>query len=676
VILRRYLLGELTATDEDAVEDSFAADDTYFAWYEEVERDLIHDYAAAALNPRDAELFERNYLITTERRHQVLIVRGLLALEAEPRRTLLPKFPRFSWQRALVVGALAAVMVSGWGWSFRLIVLPTAFMNVDHVKRWLGVGILPQKKIVAVLPFRVIGDSKGDRFYSDGISEILTGRLTRFMENFRDLQVIPPDQIPARNVDTPSKARAEFGATLVLAGTFQVSGDLVRVSYSLVDAVGNRELRAGSKQVAAADHFSIQDAVIRDVADMLALELKSQMRPGATAFGTKNAEAHFLYTEGLGALRNFQWKENIEQAISLFTQATEKDPDYAAAYAALGQSYWHKFFVTNNIGFLELARKACETAVSKDQYLSQAHTCLGLVDQSKGDYERAVDDFDLAISFDKTNDDALRGLGAALEAWGHFDEAEQAYKQAIERRPQYWAGYMALAAFYKDRRHDYSHAIENYFKALAASPGNAQVYYALGATYDDDGEYDKAIPVLEKAAQLEPRWQTYSNLGIAYLRARKYLMAVSALEKAAEMTGDYRTTGNLARIYWLTGQKEKARTEYKIAIDQGEKRLQLNSRDSDVHALVGRYYAMLGEAPLARSHIQLALGGNRKDPHYLIIASVSYLQLGDRINAINFLQEAVEHEARLIDIQAEPEFDALKGDKSFIAVISGLRGRN
>jgi tetratricopeptide (TPR) repeat protein/TolB-like protein len=557
-----------------------------------------------------------------------------------------------------------------------VIVLPAALSDPDHVERWLGISMLPPKKIVAVLPFGVIGDSKGDRFYSDGISEILTGRLTRLTESARDLQVIPAGEIHARNVDTPSKAHTEFGATLVLAGTFQVSGDLVRVSYSLIDAAGRRVLRAGSKQIAATDPFTIQDAVSRDVADMLALELKPPMLQSLLVFGTKNPEAYVLYTLGRGALRDFQQMENIEQAIRLFTQATEKDPDYAAAYAALGQSYWRKFSATKNTAWLDRANTECEKSADEDPDLSQAHTCLGLVDKSKGDYELAVEDFRKALTFEPTNDEAQRWLGTTLEGWGHFDDAEREYQQAIMIRPQYWAGYMALAAFYKDRRHDYSHAIESYNRALAASPDNVPVYYALGAAYEDKGEYDNAIHVLQKALQLDPSsWPASSNLGMAYLRARKYDLAVPALEAAAK-SNDYRASGNLSRIYWLTGQKEKARNEYRTAVAQGEKLLQLNSRDSDVHVLVGRYYAMLGNKDEATNHLNLALSGKLTDPHYLIIASVSYLQLGDRTNAINYLQQAVAHEAKLIDIQAEPEFDALQGDPSFIALISAQRRRN
>src|SRR5262249_22581782 len=211
---------------------------------------------------------------------------------------------------------------------------------------------------------------------------------------------------------------------------------------------------------------------------------------------------------------------------------------------------------------------------------------------------------------------------------------------------------------------------ENYNKALAASPANGQVFYSLGGTYIDAGNYDKAIPLLQKATQLRPYWETHYNLGIAYLRGRRYNDAVISLEKAASLTKDYRATGSLARIYALTGQTGKARDAYQHAISQGQKLLELNPRDYDVHVLVGRYYAMLGMKPEALSHMTLALNAASTDPHYLLIAAVSYLQLGDRNATLNLMEQAMAHGATIKDIRAEPELDVLAGDPRYVALFS------
>ena len=572
----------------------------------------------------------------------------------------------FSQTRRLKWLAAAVLVLS-------VIAVTAAFIYRDGAKRSVSITPLPEKKILAVLPFRIIGEGRGERFYSEGVSEILTGKLTQ-LTTIPNLQVVPASEFHDRDIDTVEKARAEFGATLVLGGTFQFFGDQVRISYALIDAANRRELRAGSKQFAAADPFTAQDAAIRDVVALLELELTPPAHETLRMFGTSHPQAYFLYTEGRGALRNFHEKENIELAINLFMQATELDPAYAAAHAGLGQGYWRKFSFTKEKGWLEQAEVACEKAVSIDRQLSQAYTCLGLVNQSAGEYERAEEEFNRALVLEPTNDDAQRELGRTLEAWGHFDEAEKACLKAIEIRPHYWAGYLRLAAFYKNRRHDYGKAIENYHKALAVSPGNGQVYFGLGAAYAEDGNYEKAIPLLKQATELRPsHWESGYNLGVAYLRTRRYPEAKISLEKAASLTGDYRATGTLARIYWLTGESTKARNTYQQAISEAEKLLLVNPRESDVHVLIGRYYAMLGLKPEAQSHLMLALNSASNDPHYLVIAAVAYLQLGDRNLSMNLLEQAMSHGATVKDFRAEPELDAIAGDPRYLALISNGR---
>jgi Flagellar assembly protein T, C-terminal domain len=83
LMLRWYLLGLLSQDDGDRVEDQFGADEAYFSLYQDVERGLVRDYAAANLSPEDAARFERNYLITAERQRQVILVRALLSIQAE-----------------------------------------------------------------------------------------------------------------------------------------------------------------------------------------------------------------------------------------------------------------------------------------------------------------------------------------------------------------------------------------------------------------------------------------------------------------------------------------------------------------------------------------------------------------------------------------------------------------
>jgi len=74
--VRRYLLGQLSPAEQDRVEEQFE-DPDYFAVYQSIERRLIQDYAAGTMEPVEADLFARNYLVTEKRRGQVAITQAL-----------------------------------------------------------------------------------------------------------------------------------------------------------------------------------------------------------------------------------------------------------------------------------------------------------------------------------------------------------------------------------------------------------------------------------------------------------------------------------------------------------------------------------------------------------------------------------------------------------------------
>jgi eukaryotic-like serine/threonine-protein kinase len=548
---------------------------------------------------------------------------------------------------------------------------PPVWIFRYRVEQWFGIAALPGKRIIVVLPFRIIGESRGERFYSEGFSELLTMTLTQ-LATIPGLQVIPANEIRDKRVDTAERARSEFGATLVLAGTFEFSGEQVRVSYGLIDGVNRRELRGDSQTMTLGDPFTLQDKVNHDVVKMLEIALTPSSSGVLQSFGTRNPRAFFLYTEGRGALRNSQEIQNVDAAIDRFTQAVDLDNQYAMAYASLGEAYKIKFSISSEPAWIDQAERSCEKALTLNPGLGLAHACIGWVNETKGFYERALEDFGRAIAYEPTDDSAQTGLGRALERLGRFDEAEKAYLKAVEVRPQYWATHMWLGGFYS-RRHDYSKAIEQYYVARAVSPDNGQVYLSLGGTIANSGQYDAAIPILQKAVQLRPYVEPYSNLGLTYLRARRYNEALPLLEKAVSLGENYIATGNLARIYWLTNQFDRSRLTYELAILQGEKRLQINPVDSDVHLLVGRYYAMLEKTPEAVGHLTLALKEHAKDPHYLMIAAVAYAKVGDPLNALNLIEQSVKYGFTSVQIRAEPELDVLRTEPRYIRLVSSTK---
>lgn len=120
-----------------------------------------------------------------------------------------------------------------------------------------------RKKTLAVLPFRNLsGDPQSD-FYALSLADSLTNELAKT----GSLVVMPSSatsKFQDRAVD-PARVRSELGADIVLAGNFLKSGERLRVTVQLVDAVGGGILWSEKIDANATDVLAIQDRIAQRI---------------------------------------------------------------------------------------------------------------------------------------------------------------------------------------------------------------------------------------------------------------------------------------------------------------------------------------------------------------------------------------------------------------------------
>ena len=133
---------------------------------------------------------------------------------------------------------------------------------------------------------------------------------------------------------------------------------------------------------------------------------------------TDNLEAYDYFLRGREAyFRAFyeHRKEANVQARQLFEKAIELDPQYAAAYARLGWSYWLDFFFRwdqDPARSLEQAFELTQRAVALDDSLSVAHRLLGASICLNGSMTQAIAEIERAIALNPS--DALSYLSWEL----------------------------------------------------------------------------------------------------------------------------------------------------------------------------------------------------------------------------------------------------------------------
>ena len=558
-----------------------------------------------------------------------------------------PPAPRPRGTRYLIGSAAAVVLL-----LLGFLIAPVVRQQWN--RRFTGAP-LPQKKNLAVLPFEVLGEDPGARAFAQGLAETLNAQLAHLSDNY-PVQVIPPSEMRAQHVSSVEQARIGLGANLVLEGSLERSGTRMRISYHLVDSRTRQQLRGDTVTAPAADPFAVEDHVVQSVLRSLDLELGSKDRQALAAYGTSEPAAYDYYLRGRGYLMEYQKQENVDSAIEVFKRALERDPNYALAYAGLGESYWRKFQATHAGEWVTRALEACQKAAGE----SEGAICLGYLHNETGKYEQAVSEFQRGLEADRTSDDAYRGLAYAYEHLGKTAEAEQTHRRAIAVRPQYWAGYNWLGAFLF-RHGRFPEAVEMFQQVTALAPDSFRGYMNLGGAYTALGRFDEALPALEKSVSLRPSAAAYSNLGLVYFYLRRFGDAARAQEQALKLDDhDYLMWGNLAEsYYWSPGEREKAAAAYRRALVLAEERLKINPREAAALGQVALCNAMLGNAAAAEQSLQRALDLAPADPDLQLKGAMIESKFGHPDRATVFLEKALATGASPGVVRNTPNFDEL-----------------
>ncbi len=538
--------------------------------------------------------------------------------------------------------------------------------GLTRFPRVLGISKAPQ---VAVLNFQSIGGQPSDQAFADGLSDVITSELTQLTDRYA-LQVVPATELRAAKVNSVATARQIYGVDLVVEGSVQPVANMMRATFSVIDARTGRQIKAGTISVPGDDPFGLQDQLADNIVRALGIDVSSSDQKRIMARGTTASAAYDEYLQGVGYLENYQKKENIDQAIVAFNRSLQHDSAYAQAYAGLGEAFWHKYREQKDSSAISDAMLACQRALAIDADLVEGHRCLGELYSDTGRYSEAASELELALKARPTDDQAVRALGTTYETVKDFQKAEATYQRAIQLRPHYWAGYNRLGNFYF-KRGQYQKALQAFDKVISIAPDNYRGYNNAGAIYILQGNFPGAVEVFSRSAQIQPSYASYSNLGTAYFFQRHFLEAITAYSQAIKLSDhDYVSWGNLGDAqYFAPGQREASRQSYKKAIEFADEALRVNPKDAYSLGSSAMYYAMLGDRNRAEKLMQEALELKPSGPNVWWQASVVYSQSGKKEDTLNALQSALAAGFSSSYVNAAPYFDDIRSDQRFSRLI-------
>jgi eukaryotic-like serine/threonine-protein kinase len=500
---------------------------------------------------------------------------------------------------------------------------------------------LPQPRVLAVLPFHpIVGDARLTAL-GQGLVESLAAKLSNLAEN-RPLEVIPARNLQDKGLTSLADARRQFGANLGLAVNLELSGELIKVSYSLLNAQSGNSLGGDSITVPAADVFSVEDDVAQGAVKALRLELRPEEQTTLKVHGTSTPAAYNYYLQARGYLVDYTKLDNVENAILMNREALKLDPNFGIAKASLGEACWRKYAITKDKRWTDKAKAECDAAVTLGNAGAAGHVCLGLVNAGTGQYREAVVQFQRAVELEPGNESAALGLASTLEHQGAIDDADRAYQRVVDAHPQSYFAYNSLGGFYY-RRSDYEKAIQMFQKVTQLAPEGYVGYLNLGGTYNDVGRFLEAIEPLKKSLALRPSYGGYTNLGTSYVGLHRMKEAATAYQEAVKLDPkQYVTWGNLGVAQYYGGSRQEALQSYRTAADLAAAELKVNSHDVDVLSDLAQYQSMLGDREQALMYLGKALQYGHSEKELLASAAQVYNQLGETGLALEWVTKAIQ----------------------------------
>jgi len=554
----------------------------------------------------------------------------------------------------LLLAALAVMLAAAVAFSF-----PRVRANL------FGSVYARTEKHIAVLPFENATKDPDSELIAIGLMDSMTNELSNLEAAQQSLWVVPASVVRSRNVNDPTAAFRELGATMVVQGRVSRVGRKVSLTVNLIDSKRLRQIGSAQFEDAEGDLATLQNEAVLSLARLMKV---SASTPALTPAGSVSPNSYESYIKALGYMQRYDKPGNLDQAISELNAAIASDPRFALGHATLGEAYRLKFETDHHPEWVERAFASCRTAAEIDNRLPAAHVTLGHLNVTLGKDDVALQEFQRALDIKASNADALIGIAGVYEHMGRLADAEANYRRAIALRPDYWGGFDALGDFY-DRQKRIADSIAQYRHIIELTPDNTAAYNNLGIEYmelNDSVSSAAAEAAFRKSIELAANYQAYANLGWLYLGQKRYAESAAATRKALELNDkDWRVWANLVVAYeWLKDTEKKPAAHAK-ARSLLEQYASLNSQDAQVQSVLSTYYAEDKLRERALAHANRALDLAPTNPWVLADVAETYDGLGDRKRALQYTEDSLKHGYTLSDLQRRPGLVGVLADPSF-----------
>jgi tetratricopeptide (TPR) repeat protein len=351
----------------------------------------------------------------------------------------------------------------------------------------------------------------------------------------------------------------------------------------------------------------------------------------------KNADNHLL----LGRL--YFLNKDAVKAETEFKTAVSLDPNSEEAITNLAYLY-------NDEGANNKAAELLKS-VPDAQRSAKIYAALGSTYEQQKDYKNAIAAFRQALSMDKENLDAMRGLAQNLANDNQIDAALDEYRTIQDADPQDATAALRVAEIYR-RQGKFDLAMENLKKAAALVQDSLEIPYNEALILEAQGKYEDAATVLQKlvshplpsdarAGDKSNRALFLERLGNIYREAGRPLLAMETFRKIIDLGGD-----EAARGYQDVIDSYRDQKQWSDATRTAQEAVKKLPNDKGLKLTLAQQMADSGKADDSVQLAKSVLKGGPDDRDSYIMLSQIYMRLKRWKDSEDALQQAEKLAAR------------------------------
>ena len=378
-----------------------------------------------------------------------------------------------------------------------LLILVFGFILVNY----FGSGGSPgsrEARSIAVLPFESMTDQSGTDYFTDGITEDIISALAKI----EDLRVIARTSILQYKGTKKSviEIAKELDVNTILEGSVRRIEGNVRVVAQLIDIKTDDHLWANTYDRKLDDIFEVQSDIAMNIANALEAELSPELTAELASSATQDTRAYENYLKGKEQYSKYT-EEGHRQAIKYHNKALELDPNYALAYAELGNAYAQMYNITKEATFKELGFNSVEKALAINPDLAEAFKARGVLHAYTGQLKKSLEDNLKAVNLKPGYTDAISNVGLRYFNFGDLSKSYILFTKAsvLDPNHRYRAWYQSIPLFIMNENDS---AIKELEKGLEKISDSFELRSILFYHHLNNLDYSKALSMFDEISRV------------------------------------------------------------------------------------------------------------------------------------------------------------------------------